>query len=46
MAGEGIKAAATQAGLTPAEQKEIDALNKLMGVQKELTSLPAAQSQQ
>ena len=46
MAGDGLKAAASQAGLTPAEQKEIDALNKLMGMQKELTSLPAAQSQQ
>ena len=46
MAFDGLRAAASQAGLTPAEQKEIDALNKLMGVQKELTSLPAAQSQQ
>jgi hypothetical protein len=46
VAGDGLKAAASQAGLTPAEQKEIDALNKLMGMQKELTSLPAAQSQQ
>jgi hypothetical protein len=46
VAFDGLKAAASQAGLTPAEQKEIDALNKLMGVQKELTSLPATQSQQ
>jgi hypothetical protein len=46
VAGDGLRAAASQAGLTPAEQKEIDALNKLMGMQKELTSLPAAQSQQ
>jgi hypothetical protein len=38
---DNLKAAGFAAGLTPAEQKKIDAFNKALAVHKELTNLPA-----
>ena len=38
---ENLKAAATAAGLTPAEKKRIDEFNKALTVHKQLSNLPA-----
>ena len=40
MAGDILKSASFAAGLTPAEQKRIDALNKTLNVHRELSNLP------
>lgn len=41
-----FRAAAAAAGLTPAEQKEIEALNKTLSVHRELSNLPQKVAQQ
>ena len=41
-----FKAAAAAAGLTPAEQKEIEALSKTLSVHRELSNLPQKTAQQ
>jgi protein-disulfide isomerase-like protein with CxxC motif len=41
-----FKAAAAAAGLTPAEQKEMEALNKTLSVHRELSNLPQKVAQQ
>ncbi len=41
-----FKAAAAAAGLTPAEQKEMEALNKTLSVHRELSNLPQKTAQQ
>jgi len=43
---DNLKAAAAAAGLTPAERKEIEALNKTLSVHRELSNLPQKTAQQ
>ena len=43
---DNLRAAAAAAGLTPAEQKEIEALNKTLSVHRELSNLPQKTAQQ
>ena len=43
---ENLKAAAAAAGLTPAQQKQVDDFNKALAVHKQLSNLPADVAQQ